>query len=270
MHESPEIIDRITIVKVGTSTLVNQWDEGSEHLDTRAFSRIGEQVEELIEGGDRVGLVSSAFITAGMIEDGLDKRPNPETDMPELQRLAALGGRMMLNAWADAVPNRKTPLLLLTNQELNLAAERNEAINTLKSMFKHRDLPIINENDAISHEEIIFGDNDILASILAARLKSIATDVRLFLLTDKVGVCRNVNDPNTLIRRIDDPSAFENLAVPSDNPFSSGGMQSKLVVANIARKAGVDTWIAHGRYDNIIQKAASGKTGTYIPAAPAA
>ncbi len=257
----------IIVVKVGTSSLT-ELKNGSEipRLDQKAFRRIGSQILQLHEKSDLV-IVTSGAIAAGMGKCGQSRRPNPETEMLELQRLASIGNIDLLNAWQRALKPCLVGGLLLTRP--NLQEGRNEsssAINTIQTLLRNRDVPVINENDAIAVEEIKFGDNDTLSAVVAAQLKRSAPDtaVRLVLLSDVDGLYTRLGDPTSRIPAVGDLEAVKHLAEGADTENGTGGMHTKLFAAEIAMDAGVHMWIASGQKDNGIIAALEGTTGTHF------
>lgn len=267
--ESLEKLDDIIVVKVGTSTLTEKIDD-KEYLNLLTFREIGKQIIELADEGHHVVVVTSASITAGMIESNTKQRPDPESEIPESQRLSAIGWRNILNAWDDALPERITAGLLLTKHELEMDDERQRAIRTIHTMLANGDIPIINENDPISYEEIEYGDNDKLAANIATRIKAsdlFGSNINLVMLTNKVGVCENPKDENTLISRIENLEEYWHLATEPEDHLGTGGMITKFEAAEIAKAAKIDMWIADGKRPNSIKDAIAGKSGTYFPAA---
>lgn len=261
-------MEQTTVIKVGTNTLIERRDDGSERLDAASFRRIGRQVLQLREAGTGVVIVSSAAITAGMVATGLTTRPDMQTEMPELQRLASIGWRHVLNAWDGALPGATIGELLLTQRELDFQHERDEVLGVTHTLLHHGDIAIANENDAITHEEIAFGDNDRLAATFAARLNRSALfgRVSLVVLSDVHGVYRDVRDPTSVISEIHDIAQYTHLANGTTKPGATGGMTTKFAAARIARDNGVPMYIAHGRTDSAIQRTLDGEIGTSFTA----
>jgi glutamate 5-kinase len=258
-----ESIDNVLVLKIGSNTLTKQETDGTYALDSEAFQRIGRQVLELESSGTDTVLVSSAGITAGMAVKGWLTRPDTRSGMQDLQYLASVGWRALLNEWDTALPGKDVAGLLLTGHEL--PEERREALEVIHRTLRYGDVPIINENDAIAHEEIAFGDNDMLAAEVASRIARSAlfgSNVRLMLLTDVDGVYNGWRKRGELISEIYDFEDSMHLAGGSDSPLSKGGMHSKFQAARIAAQNGIETWIANGRRDNVIQDALEGRTGT--------
>lgn len=264
-----QVIDNVLVLKVGTNTLIERQTDGSEHLDIASFERIGKQVLAMQERGQQVVIVSSAAITAGMVEVGLSERPEKDSAMPELQRLASIGWRQVLNAWDEALGTNHVGELLLTRRELELEAERDEVLRVTHTLLAHGDTLIANENDAITHQEIAFGDNDTLAALFAAQLgrsSLFGSNIRLVLLSDIDGVYADVNDTNSIIRHIDDIDRYEHVAAGASNQNGTGGMTTKLAAARLVLPVGIDMWIANGRAENVIERALAGEIGTHFVA----
>jgi glutamate 5-kinase len=252
----------VVVVKVGTSTLVSRELSGAERLDAASFERIGSQINQLHSDGADVVLVTSAAITAGMIQTGLRKRPE---ELLAKKRLASLGAPAIFTAWSDVI-TAPSPSLLLTRHSLQIQHDDDELGPLLAYMLAERDVPLINENDAIASEEIRFGDNDTLSATVAIRIKKLGGEggeaVSLVMLSDVEGVYADRSDPATRIPCIDDIAAYEQLAAGVDSPHGTGGMQTKFEAAKLATAAGIPTYIAHGRREMAIIDALQGKTGT--------
>jgi glutamate 5-kinase len=257
--------EEVLIIKVGTSTLTQKHADGTEQLDVSSFERIASQLVELQGRGFGIILVSSAAITAGMAEAGLAARPPKDTRMPELQMLASIGWRHVLNAWSGALPGKQVGELLLTQHELGLASERDELLRVTHALLSHGHIAIANENDAIAHEEIAFGDNDSLAAIFAARIarsELFGGRVRLVVLSDVEGVYADKTDPSTLIKQIGKLDGYRHLAGGAGSQNGTGGMVTKFEAARIATGSGVTMWITNGRTENTVMRAISGEIGT--------
>ncbi len=263
-------INNIIVVKVGTSSMFRR-KNGHELLDHQSMKRIGDQIIELRKSGYHIVLVSSGAVTAGMEATGLAKRPSGKESMPEKQRLATIGWKHVLNAWfkATGVENGG---LLVTRRELNLdTPEHDEVLKTTYTLLSHGEIPILNENDGITHGELTnqsFGQNDELAAIYASQIakSKYFTNIRLILLSDVDGVYRDVNNPDSIIRTIDlnNFSSLKRSAQESNSIHGTGGMKTKFYAARIAGEAGIEMWIANSHTNNSIQLALDGKIGTHF------
>lgn len=264
-----EKIDNVLLVKVGTDVLSIKHDDGTESLNDRSFVRIGQQ----IRGLDAVGVVTSAGITAGLELSG-GVRPSKEQGIgiEELQALASIGVSPLFEKWRRlALDGRIMGGLLLTRSELGIdKPEGSQTLRTIHNMISKAWVPVINENDAIAHEEITFGDNDILAAELAAQMaySALFGSVRLVLLSSVHGLYKDPKNNKSVIRvvpygQIPD---YEGLINDGDMKVSNGGMTSKFRAAKIATENGVPMWIANGYTNNAIQKTLDGQIGTHFMA----
>lgn len=254
----------IVVIKVGTSTLISRTDSGSYQLNAAAYNRVARQILELRRSGRDVVLVSSSAIGAGLAATNQAVRPS-QHHMPELQRLASIGWRHVLNAWANALPGVVVGELLLTRNELHQDKESGEALRVLHALLEADDLPIINENDAITHEEIAFGDNDSLAAVVAVTVKKsplFSDDISLVILTDVDGVFEDISDPSTLVSEITDIEQYVALAQGPGSENATGGMITKFAAASIARASGIETYIANSSVDTAISQVLAGSGGT--------
>lgn len=262
-------IDNILVIKVGTSTLTKIHTNGQVTLDFESFRRIGQQIMEIRQKGYHVVVVSSAAITAGMVDVGLTVRPSATDDMPNLQRLASVGWRHILNAWSDAIDDASIGELLLTKRELESHKEEAEALRVSYELIAHGNIPIVNENDAIAHEEIAFGDNDTLAAIFTRKIKEsrlFGDNVSLIILSDINGVYADISNEHSIIKQIDDIDAYENIAQNSSGNLGTGGMITKFAAAKIVHQCGIDMYIANGRMEKVVQLVLDKKTGTHFKA----
>ena len=265
-------INKVVVIKVGTKTMFKSVGH-SEVLDTKVMAQIGAQVKALRDSDYMVVIVSSGAVTAGMSATGLSNRPDSSSAMPEIQRLATIGWHRVLDAWQKALSPYLVGGLLLTQREISLASpERDEALRTTYTLLSHGDVPILNENDAITHGELAvdsFGQNDELAAIYTVQLaqsKLFGSDIRLVLLSDVDGLYEDINKPSSLIRQINDLDDLKHLALSQTNAHGKGGMRAKFRAAEICHQAGVDMWIANGRKKDAVSLALSGRVGTHFPA----
>lgn len=256
------------IIKIGTSTLTSARENGERELDVLSFRRIAQQARELRQKGYDVIIVSSAAITAGMMLAGVDRRPdNSRHIMPLLQSYASIGWRQVLNCWALAFDDIVVGELLVTKAELELSADNVELMAVTRALLDQGFVPIVNENDAITHEEIAFGDNDTLAAIFAGTLRRshlFGDDVSLVILSDIDGVYEDITDTRTLISEIEDIDVRRDVAATAMSATGTGGMITKFAAAKICQDSGVAMYIANGRRDDVIGAALERKVGTYF------
>lgn len=254
----------ILVIKVGTSTLSTLNDANETILDVASFERIAKQALSFQKQGFGIVIVSSAAITAGMLHTGTTERP---AHMPALQRMASIGWRLILNTWVEAFNGTHVGELLVTKRELERPQESNELVGVIDQLLRHNDICLVNENDALAHEEIAFGDNDTLGAHVAALLqqKKLVTDgVRFVILSDIDGVYQDKDDPTTVLREINNLQELKHIAHGTSSEYGTGGMATKFQAAHITLGAGVETWIGKGKRDNVIQDLFDGESGTHF------
>jgi len=248
------------VVKVGSSLLTND----GRGLDTDRIEQWTHQLATLMNEDCQVVLVSSGSIAEGLVRLGWTQRP---TVIHELQAAAAVGQMGLIQAYETAFKRRerKTAQILLTHEDL---ADRRRYLNarsTLKALINHGVLPIVNENDTVTTDEIRLGDNDTLAALVC---NLIDADV-LVLLTDQEGLFdkdpRTNSDAKLLERANASDPSVQQLAGPSGTTLGSGGMLTKILAAERAAQSGTTTIIASGREPDVLIKLHRGETlGTML------
>ncbi len=262
-------VDRLTVlggarrivVKVGSNVLTSK----TGALDRRRVRHLAEQVSTLCDGGKEVIVVSSGAIAAGVGELGLPGRPKT---MPELQAAAAVGQGRLIRAYNESFRRhgRCVGQVLLTREDMEDRARFLNTRNTLRALLDLGCVPIINENDSVSVEEIRYGDNDFLAAHLAtlilADLLVILSTVDGLFETDAAGRQRVVS----VVERISEDIVA--LDTGEKSARGTGGMGSKLRAAAMTTKAGVPVVVAGGRRANVLTRVAAGdEVGTlFLPA----
>lgn len=229
------------VIKLGSSSLV---DEKTKEPKLATMSLIVETVVRLKREGHRVIIVSSGGIAIGLRTLNLPKRPK---HLAEVQAIAAVGQGRLIGRWDMLYGQfgQRIAQILLTRNDIIDWTQFKNAQNTFTELLKMGVVPIVNENDTLSVSEIKFGDNDTLSAITAAL---VGADY-LFLLTDVD--CLYTDNPRT------NPEATPILIVPdlskglpgvntssgSGSDVGTGGMQTKIVAADLATNAGVHTII---------------------------
>ena len=202
----------------------------------------------------------------GMKISNISKRPKKLAD---IQALAALGQSRLMSIYEAECEkyNFHASQMLLTSEDLCSRERHLNVLNCINAVWSHGNLPVINENDSVSIDEIKFGDNDTLAAMAAVMTRSDLT----ILLTTVDGLHTTTPD-GKLDKRIpvvkEITKEIYNLAAGTDNnAFSIGGMYTKLKAAEIVTSAGEQLLIADGRKEGIISDIFSGKNcGTLFPA----
>jgi glutamate 5-kinase len=262
MHASVIAQASRLVVKVGSSLVT---DEG-RGIDHAAVARWAGEIAQLRAAGKGVVLVSSGAIAEGMQRLGWSTRPRAIHD---LQAAAAVGQMGLIHAYETAFAHYglHTAQVLLTHEDL---ADRRRYLNartTLTTLLGLHVIPIINENDTVTTDEIRFGDNDTLGALVTNLLEA---DV-LVLLTDQPGLftADPRSDPTaTLVReaRADDP-ALETMAGSAGSAIGRGGMLTKVLAARRAARSGAATIIASGREPDVLARLARGEAiGTLFTA----
>ncbi len=232
------------VVKVGTSTLTH--DNGKMNLIR--MDRLALALSELMNENREVVLVSSGAIGVGMGKFNFRRRP---MGMGMKQALAAVGQCELMNIYSRlfATYNHMVAQILLTKTDVNDEMKRENVMNTFKSLLEFGVLPIVNENDSVSVDEIkslmMFGDNDTLSAVVS---KLISADL-LIILSDIDGLYEanpRENKECKLISVVEDLDTVRECAGGSGTNRGTGGMVTKIDAAEIATGAGVNMVIANG------------------------
>ncbi len=246
------------VVKVGTRVLVNN----NGRPNQRRIANIVAQLIALQKMGKEVVLVSSGTIGAGMQALGMKTRPSAIAD---LQMAAAVGQTRLLDCYSRYFTKGRCCIsqVLLTHADLKHRGRHLNARNTMLNLLRHRVIPIVNENDVVSVDEIRFGDNDVLSALVSSLIDA---DV-LILLTTPDGLRKQIGKSRTervpYIEKIT-PSVFK-LATQKIDSLSTGGMVSKLKAVQTANKMGALAVIASGLQRTVVQRIMSGEdVGTLI------
>jgi glutamate 5-kinase len=245
---------RRLVIKVGSS-LVTAVGRGIDHA---AVARWAEQIASLRSAGKEVVLVSSGAIAEGMQRLGWARRP---AAIHALQAAAAVGQMGLVQAYESAFSRfgLHTAQILLTHEDLVDRRRYLNARSTLLTLLGLGVIPVINENDTVTTDEIKLGDNDTLGALVTNLIEA---DV-LLLLTDQEGLYSA--DPRreagaTLVRqgRAGDP-ALEAMASGAGSALGRGGMLTKVLAAKRAARSGAWTIIADGREEAVLSRLAAGE-----------
>ena len=241
---------RLIVVKVGTRVLTG----ADGLLDPLRIDALGRQLDAVCASGRQVVLVSSGAVGAGMGRIGLTERP---TELAQLQAVAAIGQSSLIEAWERSLRGRGRHVaqVLLVAEDLQHRTRYLNIRNTLRALLDYGAIPVINENDTVSVEELrtSFGDNDRLAALVASLIGASL----LVLLSDVAGLFdRPPGETGAVVlptvARID--AAVERLACDRPGGLSKGGMASKIAAARIVTEAGGSCVIASGREDDVLER----------------
>ena len=242
------------VVKVGTSTLAH----ATGRLNIQRMERLCKVLSDLKNAGHEIILVSSGAIGMGVGKLSLSARPK---DMPTKQAAAAIGQCELMYIYDKLFSeyNHIVAQLLITADDIETPERAKNFHNTLARLLELGALPVINENDTVSTDEIVIGDNDTLSAIVSA---TVSADL-LILLSDIDGLYDR--DP----RRDPDAKLIEtvpvidahilSLAGDKGSELATGGMVTKLHAAQIATAAGCEMVIANGEKPEVLYDIVGGK-----------
>ncbi len=267
MESNPEAGDRKGygearrwVLKVGSSLLTN---DGSG-LDAGRVAAWVDQVAALRREGRHLVLVSSGAVAAGMVTLGWKHRPRA---LQDLQAAAAVGQMRLVQTYETCFERHgmHTAQVLLTYADLTDRRRYLNARSTLRALLRLGVIPVVNENDTVSNEELRFGDNDTLASLVANLVEA----ELMVILTDQAGLFdrdpRRFADAVLVPYRRADDSSLQDLAAPVAGTWGLGGMLSKVTAAARASRSGAATVIAGGREPDILLRIARGeRIGTLL------
>ena len=246
---------RRIVVKVGSSLLA----PGGE-LDRRFIGALAKQIAVQVAGGRQVLLVTSGAISAGLRPLGLAERPN---ELPLLQAAAAAGQGLLMHAYQIAFSrcDLVAAQILITRDGLDQRERYLNVRNTIRALLERGAVPVINENDTVSVEEIRFGDNDLLSALVA----SLAEADLLILLT---GVAGLLDGDGQVVRTVEAITPeIEALVRVNVSAEGLGGMGSKLSAARIGQKSAFHTVVAPGREPEVLTRVLDGEElGTFFQA----
>lgn len=236
------------VIKIGTNVLTNK----NGLLDLNVIRNLVSQIAE-IKNNREIMIITSGAIGAGMQELRLQQKPN---NVVMKQVCAAIGQNILMANYHSMFTKHKIKIaqILLTYNDLSDKETYRNLMNSLNKLFELGVIPIINENDPISINEIgpSFGDNDNLSAIIASKIKA---DL-LVILTNVDGLyTKNPNKKGAvLIKEVKNVDrSIESMDFGSSQ-LGIGGMKTKIQAAKAATKLGTTVVIANGRKDNILLK----------------
>jgi len=258
---------RLVVVKVGTGTLT----ASDGKLDEEEMRRLARQIAEAVKRGEKIVLVTSGAVAAGMAELGFPPKPN---DIVFRQASAAAGQSVLMDKYRAFFReyDLKVAQILLTSEDLSNRTSYLHTCNVLRMLLKLGVVPIINENDVTSVEElqplskgykVNFSDNDMLSVLVANAIKA---DL-VVILSDVEGIyTADPHKPNAkIMRTIDNITDEFKHSLGGKSRLGRGGIQSKIKAAEIASKCGTPVVVANGRRENVLTDILAGEeVGTYF------
>ena len=248
-------VERI-VIKVGTNVLSA---EGGG-VDTSVMRVVARQVSELVRQKRQVILVSSGAIGMGSAALGLKRKVS---EVAKQQALAAVGQGILMHQYQQAFKAYRQPVaqILLTNAIMSNRKYYVNLKHTMETLLRMQIVPIVNENDCVSIEEIglAFGDNDTLSALVASKIDA----GLLIILTDVAGLYdknpRKCADAQLLPTVYEVTKEIEQMAGHAGSAFGVGGMKSKLQAIKIAAAGGCPVILGYGRQKNAITRMVAGE-----------
>ncbi len=253
----PKKVKRV-VVKIGSSLIANH----AMKPRTSRLQSLVNQISVLRKKDVEVVLVSSGAIVLGM--GALDMKMRPG-DLSSLQACAAIGQTILMQTFSNLFKkdNQVCAQVLLTWDDFDNRSRFNNARKTLESIIDRRVIPIINENDTISTDEIKFGDNDKLSALTASLIHANA----LIILSDVEGLYEVKDGEKKVFSEIREiTKEIEGIATGTTKKhFSKGGMKAKLEAVKIATQANVPCIITNGRIPDVLVRVVGGESiGTFF------
>jgi len=242
------------VVKIGSSLLTNH----GRGLDQAAIARWVEQIAALQKAGIEIILVSSGAVSEGIMRLGWSKRPHA---VYELQAAAAVGQMGLIQAYESCFKRHDihTAQILLTHDDLSNRQRYLNARSTLRALLNLKVVPVVNENDTVTTDEIRFGDNDSLAALVVNLVEADA----LLLLTDQAGLYdkdpRKHTDAKIIRHSHANNESLDAMVQGAAGEQGSGGMLTKLRAARLAARSGASTVITDGSQEDVITRVISGE-----------
>lgn len=254
------MVNKRIAVKIGSSTLTHA---ATGRLNIRRIEKLVRTVSDIKNSGAEVVLISSGAIAAGASKLSISHR---DRSLAEKQALAAVGQPELMRLYERlfAAYGYNVGQILMTRDIVEDAHRLELAHNTFTKLFELGCVPIVNENDSISTEEIRFGDNDTLSAYVAR----VAEADLLVNLSDIDGLYDSdphKNPDAKLIKRVERLDDVRSFAGDAGSKVGTGGMVTKLRAAEIAGAAGIPMIIMNGREPEELYKIIDGEAvGTYF------
>jgi len=252
------------VIKIGSSVISNR-DKGRSSLEcglskdwVRHYAR---QIKLIQDKGYDVVLVSSGAIMAGRERLGLSRA---DLSIPEKQACAAIGQSFLMHTYEKAFEKKdiKVAQILLSHDDLGNRRRYLNAKHTIEALLERNVIPIINENDSVTVEEIKIGDNDTLSATVAclvdAQLLIILSDVEgLFNRDPSIKIKGEKVELLSHVARVNEE--IERTAGKSNNRLTVGGMYTKVIAAKKTMSFGIPTLVVNGLDEKVLEHVFSGK-----------
>lgn len=248
------------VVKIGSSSLTN----AKGLIDKDKLLDHVQSVANLCTKGHEVIMVSSGAVAAGFARLGYPSRP---ITLKGKQAAAAVGQSLLIQSYTEEFRkfNIVPAQILLTRNDFSKRERYKNAFATIMELLERGILPIINENDTVSVDELTFGDNDMLSALVSGLVHA----DQLIILTDINGIYDSNPKENPSAKKIDSLSSISedllSVAKGTGSKVGTGGMKSKLLAAKTALSLGVQVFIGQGNGENKLMNILTNNgDGTYI------
>lgn len=248
------------VVKVGTSTLTHSTGQ----LNLRRIESLVKTLSDLKNEGKEVILVSSGAVSAGIAKSGLGHRP---ISLEEKQAMASIGQSELMKIYDRFFSDygHKVAQILLTRDVIEIPVRKTAAENTFNTLLRMGCIPIVNENDAVSTDELVkFGGND----ILSAHVANLCHADILINLSDIDGLYDSdprKNPDAKLIEKVENIESILACAGGAGTERGTGGMEAKLTAAQMVTSNGIPMFIMNGHDPEILYRLLDGQNvGTYF------
>lgn len=242
------------VIKLGTSTLAHK----TGLLNIKRVEKLCKVISDLKNAGNEIILVSSGAIGMGLGKIGIKKRPD---DIPTKQAAAAIGQCELMYTYDKLFSeyNHTVAQILMTGAYVALEDYGKNLNNTLFRLLELGVIPIINENDTVTTDEIVIGDNDTLGATIA---NTVNADL-LIILSDIDGLYTGDPNKDQNAKRIDVVDTItkdiEKLASNRGSVLGTGGMVTKINAAKMVNENGIDMVVANGNNPEILYDILNGK-----------
>jgi len=222
------------LIKIGTSTIIKE----SGKINDYYLEKMAKIVSDLHAQGKEVVIVSSGAIGIGASKFNFQQKPR---NLDEKQAMAAVGQGLLMHLYKNIFSKYKITVaqMLLTRNDFEDKIRQYNTSNTFNALFKYKVIPIVNENDTVAVEEIVFGDNDTLSAVVFVLIRA---DI-LIMLSDTDGLYSGDFRKNKNVKKIssveDINDEIESFACGVGSSFGTGGMRTKISAAKLATAWGI-------------------------------
>jgi len=247
---------KLVVIKLGTGLL----SAGKGEIRSERISQLCAGIHALKKHEIQVIFVSPGAVGLGMGKLGLDERPK---DLTLLRACASIGQSELMHAWKSSLEGHGmlAAQILLTREDFNQQSRSQKVQETIRTLLANEVIPVVNENDSISDEELKFGDNDVLSALLA----SLCQSELLIILTTAKGLMTSAQS-KTLVPFVSEiNSDIEKMAEGTASSTAVGGMTTKIEAAKVATKSGCAVFIGSGENPGRLPKVIEGDAeGTFF------